>query len=83
MKIAIYNPHMAPNITNMGIHNYIINLIRDGHVSYIFIDQIDKNYTKSAIKRLTGHFTHSIVWYSLYIESNNYFTFTFFQTKGF
>ena len=55
MKIAIYNPHMAPNITNMGIHNYIINLIRDGHTPYIFIDQIDKNYTKSTIKRLIGH----------------------------
>ena len=46
---------MAPNITNMGIHNYIINLIRDGHAPYIFIDQIDKNYTKSTIKRLISH----------------------------
>jgi hypothetical protein len=55
MKIAIYNPHMAPNIANMGIHNYIINLIRDGHTPYIFIDQIDKNYTKTVIKRLISH----------------------------
>ncbi len=55
MKVAIYNPHMAPNIINVGAHNYIINLIRDGHTPYIFIDQIDKNYTKSAIKRLIGH----------------------------
>ena len=54
-KVAIYNPHIAPNITSMGIHNYIIKFIRDGHTPYIFIDQIDKNYTKSTIKRLISH----------------------------
>ena len=37
-KVAIYNPHIAPNITSMGIHNYIIKFIRDGHTPYIFID---------------------------------------------
>ena len=66
---------MAPNIANMGIHNYIINLIRDGHTPYVFIDQIDKNYTKSTIKRLISHLLSCI-------ESNNYLTFTSFQTKS-
>ena len=37
-KVAIYNPHIAPNITSMGIHNYIIKFIRDGHTPYIFIE---------------------------------------------
>lgn len=52
MNIVIHNPYLGPNIYNLGIHNLINNLIQDGHVSYIFIDTIDKGYTKEIIKKL-------------------------------
>jgi hypothetical protein len=50
MKIAIYNPHLSPNIYNLGIHNYIIDLVNRGYVDYIFIDRIGKDYARQSLK---------------------------------
>lgn len=52
MNVAIHNPHLGPNIYDLGIHNYIIDLIKDGHIPYIFIDGINKNYIKSALRSI-------------------------------
>jgi hypothetical protein len=60
MNIAIHNPHLGPNIYTLGIHNYILNLIQDGHTPYIFMDTIDKGYTREMIKKMI---------YSLGLES--------------
>ena len=50
MKIAIHNPHLGPNIYNLGIHNYIFNLIKDGHVAYIYIDKTNKDFNKEIVR---------------------------------
>ncbi len=38
MNIAIHNIHKLPNLTNAKIHNYGLELVRQGHVPYLFFD---------------------------------------------
>lgn len=38
LNIAIHNLHEIPNLFDIGIHNYTLNLLKDGHVKYLFID---------------------------------------------
>ena len=39
VNIAIHNIHLAPNIKNIGIHNYIFELIKSGEVKYLFFEE--------------------------------------------
>ncbi|MFM6994749.1 MAG: glycosyltransferase [Sediminibacterium sp.] len=38
MNIAIHNLHETPNLFDIGIHNYTLDLLKDGHVKYLYID---------------------------------------------
>ena len=38
MNIAIHNIHELPNLFNLGIHNYIIELLKSGDVKYLYFD---------------------------------------------
>jgi len=38
MNIAIHNFHEVPNLFNLGIHNYIINLIKSRKIRYLYFD---------------------------------------------
>ena len=36
MRIAIQNIHYLPNLADLGIHDYILDLLRDGHVRILY-----------------------------------------------
>jgi glycosyltransferase involved in cell wall biosynthesis len=42
MNIAIQNLHKLPNIQNYKIHNYVLEMIRQGLIRYLYFD--DKNF---------------------------------------
>tara|TARA_Y200000002_G_C22637091_1_gene645177 strand:- start:384 stop:1487 length:1104 start_codon:yes stop_codon:yes gene_type:complete len=50
-KIAIHNFHDLPNIFNLGIHDYIIHLLKNGDVKYLYFD-IDKRHLSIDTLRL-------------------------------
>lgn len=51
MKIAIHNLHELPNFFGFGIHNYVLELLKSGHVKYLFFD-INKRYLSLDTLRL-------------------------------
>ena len=38
IKIAIQNIHLAPNIFDIGIHDYILEFIKNGYAPYIYFE---------------------------------------------
>lgn len=38
-RIAIHNLHKLPNLTNWKIHNYAIELVKRGHIQYLYFDE--------------------------------------------
>lgn len=53
ISIAIHNIHRAQNIKDLGIHNYILELVRQGYIKYLFFDESDfikKMYLYRALK---------------------------------
>lgn len=55
MYIALHNLHELPNLFNLGIHNYVLDLLRNGNVKYLFFD-IDKRYVSVNTLRLIKHY---------------------------
>ncbi len=51
MNIAIHNFHELPNIFNLGIHDYIIHLLKNGDVKYLYFD-LDKRHINLNTLRL-------------------------------
>jgi len=39
MNIAIQNIHLLPNLNDLGIHNYILELVRRGHIKYLYFEE--------------------------------------------
>ncbi|MBC8386765.1 MAG: hypothetical protein H8E13_01785, partial [Actinobacteria bacterium] len=55
MNIAIHNIHEFPNLFNLGIHNYVLDLLRSRDVKYLFFD-IDKRYISVNTLRSIRHY---------------------------
>ena len=55
MNIAIHNLHEFPNLFNLGIHNYVLDLLRSRDVKYLFFD-IDKRYISVNTLRSIRHY---------------------------
>lgn len=41
MNIAIHNIHKLPNLSNLRIHNYVLELVKKGFVKYLYFDGLD------------------------------------------
>jgi hypothetical protein len=59
MKVIIYSSDLNRNIPEVGIHNYIVNLIRHGFTFYILLKNIYKVHIKITIR---GHINYSPIW---------------------
>jgi hypothetical protein len=49
MNIAIHNIHLTPNLGHIGIHDYVLDLVRDGWVKHLYFDMEQFSSMRSAI----------------------------------
>jgi hypothetical protein len=49
MNIAIHNIHLTPNLGHIGIHDYVIDLVRDGWVRHLYFDTEQFGSPRSAM----------------------------------
>lgn len=54
MNIAIHNFHEIPNLFNLGIHNYTLDLLRDGHVKYLYFDLNRRHISINTLRQIYG-----------------------------
>jgi Glycosyl transferases group 1 len=45
-RVAIHNIHEIPNLFSIGIHNYVIDLLRNGDVNILFFDISSRYFSK-------------------------------------
>ncbi len=62
MNLAIHNIHLAPNIFNLGIHNYVLDLVRDGHVRFLYFDDHNAKNIAGLVRRLMNGQASKIPW---------------------
>lgn len=63
MKIAIHNIHLAPNLNDIGISNYIIELISQGLVTHLYFDETHPRHIIDTILHYrAGHAVSTIPW---------------------
>lgn len=68
MKIAIQNIHLAPNLNDIGISNYIIELITQGLVTHLYFDEYHPRHIIDMIMHYrAGHAVATIPWQNVKI----------------
>jgi hypothetical protein len=59
IKVVTYSLNINSKIPDMVIHNYMVNLIRDGYALNVLLKNMYKVYIKITIR---GHINYLPIW---------------------